>query len=40
MNDNKGYKLVITDEKELSGLPQSSITAAAEAAKPKALRVG
>ena len=33
LNDNKGYKLVITDEKELSGLPQSSITAAAEAAK-------
>ncbi len=31
--DNKAYKLVITDEKELAGLPQSSIDAAAEAAK-------
>lgn len=31
--DNKGYKLVITDEKELKGLPQSSIDAAAEAAR-------
>ena len=33
LNDNKAYKLVITDEKDLSGLPQSSIDAAAEAAK-------
>ncbi len=33
LNDNKGYKLIITDEKELAGLPQSSIDAAAEAAK-------
>ncbi len=33
LNDTKAYKLVITDEKDLSGLPQSSIDAAAEAAK-------
>ncbi len=33
LNDNKAYKLVITDEKDLSGLPQSSIDAAADAAK-------
>lgn len=33
LNDNKAFKLVITDEKDLSGLPQSSIEAAAEAAK-------
>lgn len=33
LNDNKGFKLIITDEKELAGLPQSSIDAAAEAAK-------
>ena len=33
LNDNKAYKLVITDEKDLAGLPQSSIDAAAEAAK-------
>lgn len=31
--DNKAYKLVITDKKDLAGLPQSSIDAAAEAAK-------
>ena len=33
LNDNKAFKLVITDEKDLAGLPQSSIDAAAEAAK-------
>lgn len=33
LNDNKAYKLVITDEKDLAGLPQSGIDAAAEAAK-------
>ena len=31
--DNKAYKLVITDKKDLAGLPQSCIDAAAEAAK-------
>ncbi len=31
--DNKAYKLVITNEKDLAGLPLSSIDAAAEAAK-------
>ena len=33
LNDNKAYKLVITDKKDLAGLPQSSIDAAAEAAQ-------
>lgn len=33
LNDNKRFKLIITDEKELAGLPQSSIDAAADAAK-------
>lgn len=33
LSDNKGFKLIITDEKELAGLPQSCIEAAAEAAK-------
>lgn len=31
--DNKAYKLVITNKEELAGLPQSSVDAAAEAAK-------
>lgn len=33
LNDSKLFKLIITDEKDLSGLPQSVIAAAAEAAK-------
>ena len=33
LNDNKAYKLVITEKKELAGLPESIVEAAAEAAK-------
>lgn len=33
LNETNGFKLVITDEKDLSGLPEGVIAAAAEAAK-------
>ncbi len=37
LKENSGYKLVIEDEKDLAGLPQTSIDAAAEQAKAEGM---